>query len=394
MLIKTKNQEYVLNFCSNIFSGESFEEIFDSFKEVIPKIKMRLESQKEFYFGAHFSYSVTKELSESSEKMSSLIFWMKENNILIQSLNGFPYQDFHKKGLKKTVYWPDWSSLKRLDYTKKLAIILSDLPNHSAFSSISTVPIGYKSIRKDKKKMNLALENLAEIILFFKKIFEEKKVLISLALEPEPECFLSTSDDVVNFFCHSIFIEKFYKKISDSKIKAKEIIKRHLGICYDTCHMAVEFEDPEESMKKIVDNEIEIFKIQLSSGLKISGSAREVIEYLEKFNDGIYLHQSVLKKDNGEMIHFLDLENIKEISPETEGEFRVHFHVPLFLNKFERASGTDDFTKEIIKIYKKNKMTSHLETETYTFDVLPPEFKLQKIEECLAKELEWCKRQF
>src|SRR5207244_1098292 len=49
-----------------------------------------------------------------------------ENNVYAFTINGFPYGEFHKGRVKEQVYWPDWQTVDRRDYTKLLANILAD----------------------------------------------------------------------------------------------------------------------------------------------------------------------------------------------------------------------------------------------------------------------------
>jgi sugar phosphate isomerase/epimerase len=56
---------------------------------------------------------------------------------------------------------------------------------------------------------------------------------LHLGLEPEPLCYLETTPEAVRFF------ERMRAdRPGDSRLG------RHLGINYDACHLAVEFEDP------------------------------------------------------------------------------------------------------------------------------------------------------
>jgi len=50
----------------------------------------------------------------------------------------------------------------------------------------------------------------------------------------------------------------------------------HLGVCLDTCHSALQFEDPLESLRAYRDEGIRISKIQLSAALGCTGAARRL----------------------------------------------------------------------------------------------------------------------
>jgi hypothetical protein len=64
----------------------------------------------------------------------------------------------------------------------------------------------------------------------------------------------------------------------------------------------------------------------------------------------------------------------------------VHFHVPIFLERYGKLESTQDHLREVISLVRDR--TSHLEIETYTWDVLPAELKATSVDS-IAREYEW-----
>jgi len=68
---------------------------------------------------------------------------------------------------------------------------------------------------------------------------------ILLGLEPEPFCFLETTDEAVRFFDGAL------REACDGNAE-REIVRRHIGVCFDTCHAAVQFELPKEALQRML----------------------------------------------------------------------------------------------------------------------------------------------
>ena len=69
-------------------------------------------------------------------------------------------------------------------------------------------------------------------------------------------------------------------------------------------------------------------------------------------------------------------------------EWRVHFHVPVFLETLPAFDTTPAFLREILAIHRKSPISPHLEVETYTWDVLPADLVAGSGEDAVTRELE------
>jgi hypothetical protein len=71
-------------------------------------------------------------------------------------------------------------------------------------------------------------------------------------------------------------------------------------------------------------------------------------------------------------------------------EWRIHFHVPLHAPVLPPLKNTNSHLLGTLDFLAANpKLCSHLEMETYTWEVLPPELKARSIVEQLAVEYDW-----
>jgi hypothetical protein len=144
-----------------------------------------------------------------------------------------------------------------------------------------------------------------------------------------------------------------------------------------------------------VDNGVQIVKLQEAASMHIPDVTPKTVDALQSFAKTIYLSQTCQKKD-GKYTWFLNLEDAFEAFQKDPGprEWRTHFHVPVFLNDLGGAFGTTRFALEqALAFHKKTPLSTHLEIETYTWDVLPDHLKTGDIVEYVTRELDWVKGQ-
>ena len=344
-----------LSWCLNIYPGESWAETRENVHTNAVKVRELLEAnsktlplvkQSGLGLGMRIANEAANELHGNTAEFKKEL---EKLNLYVFTVNAFPFGNFHKKPVKQNVYYPDWSSNERLDYTVKTAEILADLLPEGISGSISTVPVTY-----GKELPEGAVDMLIECAKKLKEIEDRTGKLVKVALEPEPDCYLERTDESIDFF--NILREK-----------NKSLAERYLGICLDTCHMALQFERPIDSLNKLIDANVPIPKIQISSVLSLN-SEKYSPSALNKFNEEVYLHQTLVKEDD-KISQFPDLGDAFEANP--KGEWRVHFHVPLYFNGNDEGIGStsDLLDEEFMK--KAFEVCDHLETETYTYAVLP-----------------------
>jgi hypothetical protein len=211
--------------------------------------------------------------------------------------------------------------------------------------------------------------------------------LIYLCLEPEPGCVFSFADDAVHFFQWQLL-----DRDDD------EIVRRHLRICHDVCHAAVMFEDQAEVLLKYRDAGIKVGKVQVSAALRMdldqfehpAGEARSAaIGQLAGFAEDRYLHQTVVRA-GGEEVFYEDLNLALDAqSADPRGEWRVHFHVPIYLQEFGRLRSTQEQIGQCLDAMRKYCPCQHFEVETYAWGVLPSELKQPELAAGIAQELKW-----
>ncbi|MFQ5929787.1 MAG: metabolite traffic protein EboE [Acidobacteriota bacterium] len=396
-------EKFHLTYSSNIHPGETWEEVERNLATFVPAIRRRLCPEDAFGVGLRLSAQAAKGL-ERAENLAAFQKFLGEQNCYVFTINGFPYGVFHWARVKEQVYLPDWKDEKRLDYTNRLARILAVLlpAEDDLEGSVSTVPGAFKeNVRSEEDAQQMARLMLEHVVLL-DKLREQTGKTISLALEPEPCCYLETVDEVLTFFHDYLFsadaLHMLVETLALPLAKAESVARRHIGICYDACHMAVEFEEAVEALQKLEDAGIKICKFHISSALRLEfrGGDGQAQAVLAPFVESTYLHQVVEKSSKG-LVRYTDLPEAlaQEAKAHSQGrqgekkEWRVHFHVPIFLSEMKNFRTTQDHLVSLIDFLKSNPVCPYLEVETYTWDVLPGEYKHLDTASAISKELNW-----
>jgi hypothetical protein len=152
----------------------------------------------------------------------------------------------------------------------------------------------------------------------------------------------------------------------------------------------VEFEDPENCVDALRRAGIPIAKLQVTAGLRIPAVSTESIGALREFDDGVYLHQ-VVESDGSTLHRYEDIGSAVDAGHWRQGEreWRVHFHVPVFVEAFEHFASTQSFLRAVLALQRSEPFTSHLEVETYTWNVLPARHRTLSVDQAISREVRW-----
>ena len=379
-----------LTYCTNIHRGESWPEHFSVLRQNLPAIRSAAAPGRPFGVGLRLGAPAAESLGEE-RAFAELRALLDAEDCYVFTLNGFPYGSFHGRPVKEQVYAPDWSTEERLLYTNRLADILARLLPTGVLGSISTVPGTFRPWAEGR--VGAITENLVRHAAHLDSVRDDAGATIALTLEPEPCCFLETIAETADYFEAHLYGEGAVSLMADfrglTRGAAADALRRHLGVCYDVCHAAVEFEDPRGSVALLRSRGIPVGKLQLSSALKVERVGPESAEQLRPFDEPVYLHQ-VVARQNGQLVRYLDLpEALAGADRMLGSEWRIHFHVPIFLDRLEHFSTTQNFLREILAMHREQPISQHLEVETYTWDVLPEAYRGVAVSAAIARELNW-----
>lgn len=375
-----------LTYCTNIHAGDGWEEVLANLARVAPRVKARVAPHAPFGLGLRLSARECRELLEPG-RLAAFHDFLVSEGMYVFTLNGFPYGTFHRQRVKDRVFAPDWTQRARCDYTLQLARVLASLLPAGFEGGISTVPLSFKpwfpSGGPDPAAMVSHLVTVAATL----EAYAQEGKRMHLDLEPEPGGWLETTQEAVGFFEEVLWREgarELAARTGRSREQATEVLRERLRLCLDTCHMAVEYEEPEQAFEACVRSGVRIGKLQLGAALRIQAGPG-LAGALAPFADDTYLHQVVAREGRGQRF-YPDLP--EALAAGAAGEWRIHFHVPLFAAGHGALDTTRDLTRRALSANERLGAADHLEIETYTWEVLPPELK-RDLAESIALEYGW-----
>lgn len=386
-----------LTYCTNIHPGESWEQVFENVRTHVLAVKARVAPERPFGVGLRLSARAAQALRQP-EQLAAFRHFLALHQLYVFTINGFPYGPFHAEPVKANVYRPDWREAERGRYTSDLAHLLAELLPEGGSGSISTVPGGFKADVAGPEHVASIARKLLEQALALHQLWLETGRVVTLALEPEPCCLLETTAETITFFeeelCSARALAQLAARAQVSRGEAERIVRRHLGVCLDTCHAAIEFESADDTLDRLGAAGIAIHKIQLSTGLRLPPSA-DGLRALSVYDEPVYLHQVVAQARGGQLLRYTDLpQALADREARAAEEWRVHFHVPLYRAELGHFGNTQAFLSRVLERQRLaalagQPLSRQLEVETYTWDVLPADQRAGGVVASISRELDW-----
>ena len=381
-----------LGYCSNIHPAETWAQTRAVLEGPVAAVKQRVAADEDFGIGLRLSARAASELRAAGA--AGVREQLAARGMYVFSLNGFPYGPFHGEPVKAQVYRPDWREQERVAYTDDLIAVLADLLPDGEGGSISTVPGAFRADIDDAGHGTIA-ENLRRVAATLVQLSRARGIDIALALEPEPACMIETTPEAVGFFAEHLLsrasLANFAAKIGTDERDAEAALRRHVGVCLDTCHAAVEFEDPATAVGLLRTAGIRIAKLQATTGLAIAPVTADKVAAVAAYADDVYLHQTVARRGQTLTRHVDLPEAIAAFEAGAAAdEWRVHFHIPVFEAEPAPFANTQAFLAACLPAAIEAGCR-HVEVETYTWQVLPPALRAGPVEDAIARELSWTK---
>lgn len=385
-----------LTYCTNIHPGETWDAVASNLRQYLPPLKAKLSPEASFGVGLRLSDQAARTVLES-DRLSRFRAWLNDEDLYVFTLNGFPYGSFHGEEVKDDVYAPDWRSPDRVDYTHRLARILARLVPDGLEGSISTSPLSYKPWVNDsdcEAVFRKSSHHLAAVTAELVRLEADTGTTLHVDVEPEPDCLIENTQESVHFFVDWLWPvggERLADQLGLSRSEAQAKLRRHVRLCYDTCHFAVEYESPTDVFARLTDADVSVGKIQLSAALMVPlhGDRDALRDRLQPFADDTYLHQVVERTSDGSLRRYRDLpEALPQLGNEDAKEWRIHYHVPIYTDEYDGLLSTQDDIAETLELLQGDARCPHLEIETYTWDVLPDALKADLLTS-LRGEYEW-----
>jgi len=388
----------LLTYSTLVHPADNWEQLWTSLTTYLPQVKARVSPHQPFGVCIRLAAPSAQTLATNKSERDKLRAFLAKHDLFIYTANAFPYGAFKGTVVKEQVYEPDWRSEERTTYTKNVADVLADVSPDDVSPSIQSAPLGFKPRVTGPDVVDSFTDHVIRVCAHLVDVETRTGRVVTLALEPEPYCFLETTDETVEYFTKHIYSGKSAEKLAKLArmpiSEAHVALRRHVGIVFDICHQAVEFEDIGACLQKLVDAGIPIFKLQEAAALHVPEVTQKIVDVLKNYSKTIYLTQTVEKK-NGKLTRFLNLEDAFAAWEKNPGprEWRTHFHVPVFLEDLGPFRTTRFAIEDALRFHKAKPLSRQLEIETYTWDVLPASMKSGDIVDYVQRELDWVKGQ-
>ncbi len=378
---------HTIGYCTNVHAGVDVVSIRRNLEQYAVPARVSVGSG-ELGVGLWIPAQAASELAADAEGFKA---FLSQHRLHPFTINGFPYDNFHQKVVKHDVYRPTWWQSERLDYTKQLADVLAILlPDSESVGSISTLPIGWPSENVSPSQLAKAGANLREMAEYLADLHRRSGRRIVLAIEPEPGCLLDTTQDVIDWFETHL---------------PEQTHRRYLTVCHDICHSAVMMEPQTDVLRRFGKAGITIGKVQVSNAVVADwqamsiGRRREAVDQLREFAEDRYLHQTGRRTDSGQFELAEDLPLLLNQLPDKgdpvggDEKWVVHFHVPIFLDRFGHLTTSQSDVMECLQTLCSRSsgidFTGHLEVETYAWTVLPESMRKAGLAQDIAHEIKW-----
>jgi sugar phosphate isomerase/epimerase len=371
-----------LTYCTNIHPANGWPQVRANLEAYAPALKARYSPDAPFGLGLRLSAAEAEQLL-AGDDLRKFREYLDANGLYVALINGYPYGHFSGEPVKAEVFAPDWRTQERVQYTLNLIEILAALLPEGVDGGVSTVPLSYKPWT-GSDDWPAIVGNLVRVC----ESLVRKGQNIHVDIEPEPDGLIENTAETVDFFSQrlpQIGAPMLAAALSLSEEKARGLLRNHVRVCYDTCHFAVEYEEPATTLAAFVAAGVRVGRVQISSAIAIT-LENGVPAGLRELSDAIYLHQVVERRRDGSLRRYRDLpEALANAGDPDALEWRIHFHVPLYAEYFGGLGSTRESIRRTLRAQPD---TTHFEIETYTWSVLPESLRVS-LGDSISREYAW-----
>ncbi|HEX5406471.1 MAG TPA: metabolite traffic protein EboE [Pseudonocardiaceae bacterium] len=388
-----------LSYSTLVHPGDNWTEMRTSLSTYVPEVKRRFCPDSSFGVSLRLSGASAAELAADQGERAKLREFLAAEDLYVYTVNAFPQGSFKGRSVMADVYEPDWSTDERVRYTMNVADVLADITDDGVQPTIQTMPLAYRPKVTSAAYVDLFTRNVLRVVAHLVDLERRTGRRVKLAIEPEPFCYLETIAETARYFQDRLYSRSGADTLAElSGLPLSEAfgaLRRHVGVVFDICHQAVEFDDIPASLELLASAGVPVFKLQEAAALWVPEVNDDIVRELERFTETIYLSQTSELRDGKVTRHLnlIDAINAWRQEPGGTREWRTHFHVPVFLDDLGPFRTTRFAIEQALAAHRAHHQSTHLEIETYTWDVLPEHLKTGDITDYVVRELEWVRGQ-
>jgi sugar phosphate isomerase/epimerase len=372
-----------LGYCMNLHAAETLDELLAGMQRITLPLRERLAPKSEFGVGMYLPAKLARELASNAAQLAKLKRFLDEHALDPFTYNAFPFGGFQSDGLKERVFEPTWWEPARREFTLDVANVAAKLagPDARSHVSISTHTGAHSSsvasMDQNWARRKECLRAWSETCAALARLEHDGSCRVILGLEPEPRALVET-------YAELWWLDRHISAYIDAREQAT--VRRHLGVCLDTCHAAIGFEPPWSVHAQADRSCAGVAKMQFTSALSVLDPERNERGRRSLFalDEPRFLHQ-VTGQGDAVAARAGDIAELARAWSDPRSawhrctEWRCHFHVPIDIGAVE-AEGlttTRDYADRVLKSAVEThdqlwlRPELHVEIETYTWDVLP-----------------------
>jgi sugar phosphate isomerase/epimerase len=328
-----------LGYALNAFPYDDLRGMLAVLRHSVPRIKRAAFPRAPFPVELRFSQQIVDALGKSPEQRAAVRDALCRNRLRLLSVNAFVPRCFHRGRPKENVYLPAWNRPRRGRHSRVaftndcIALVAALMDDGIPFASVSA-PAGVlkKNVPLPQRAaVNQAIARaVAECARFAHEIFQHTGRKVLIALEPEPGLTCETTEETIQFFQRHLW-----------KILPRQL-RPFVGVNFDLCHQLVQWEEPLDSVRRLLRNQIPLAKIHLTNAIQLdaplSAANAPRLDRLRRFYArSKYLHQTNGVDAHGRVaLRLLDLpellaaSGLRKLAENQIRSLRIHYHMPLF----------------------------------------------------------------
>jgi hypothetical protein len=233
-----------LTYSTLVHPGDTWEEMWASLTTYVPKVKARVSPAAPFGVSLRLSAVSAQTLVDSASERKKLKGFLADNDMYLYTVNAFPYGPFKNQVVKEQARLRRERRDERRGGCRGFAAISP---------SIQSAPLGFKPRVTGPEVVAQFTHHVLRVAAHLVALTARTGRTVTLALEPEPYCFLETTDETVAYFTDHLYsgaAAAALARLAGIPISEAHVaLRRHVGVVFDICHQAVVYENIAESLQ-------------------------------------------------------------------------------------------------------------------------------------------------
>lgn len=194
-----------LGYSTLVHPGDTWQEMRDSVAAFVPAVKRRVAPGQPMGLSLRLSGASVHALARDPGERTAFAEYLRSEDLYVYTVNAFPYGPFKGRAVMEQVYEPDWTTEERTRYTMGVADVLVDITEPRVEPSIQSAPLAFRRNVSGDAYVEAFTRNLLRVVAHLVDLERRTGRRVKLALEPEPFCFLETTEETVRYFEEHVF---------------------------------------------------------------------------------------------------------------------------------------------------------------------------------------------